>query len=128
MSAALAIAALAASSAALAATTLSGTYRTTITSTALGGLLKGAWTVKFAGGVLTAAKDGTVATRGNYSISGSRVTFRADPGQGRCPVVSVYKFALSGPRLKFTLISGSSSSPVCEARQIILSGSFTKVG
>ena len=75
----------------------SGTYRTTITSTALGGQLKGVWTVKFARGVITAARNGTVATQGNYSVSGSKVTFRAQPGAGRCSVVSVYRFALSGP-------------------------------
>jgi hypothetical protein len=120
--------ALAAASVAPAATTLSGTYRTTITSTALRGEVKGPWTVKFSGGVITAAKNGTVATRGNYSISGSRITLRATPGQDRCTVVSVYKFTLSGARLRFTLISGTGSSPSCEARQIVLAGSFTKVG
>ena len=121
-------AALAASSVALAATTVSGTYRTTITSTALDGLVKGTWTVVFKGGVITAAKNGIVATHGKYSIAGSKITFRPAPGQDRCPTVSVYRFQASGARLKFTLISGSSSNPSCVAQKLILAGSFTKVG
>ncbi len=126
--AALVGAVLAAASVASAATTLSGTYRTTISSTALGGAVKGAWTVKFSGGVITAAKNGIVATQGNYSVSGSKVTLRATPGQDRCTVVSVYRFKLNGSRLQFTLISGTGHSATCEARQIVLAGTFTKVG
>ncbi len=122
------VTALAGSSVALAASAPSGTYRTIITSTALGGEVKGTWTVTFSRGVFTAAKNGTVATHGNYSVNGSKITIRAAPGQGRCATTSVYTFQTSGTRLKLRLVSGASSSPVCEARQIVLAGSFTKVG
>lgn len=122
------VAALALSSVALGNSTLAGTYRTTITSTALGGALKGAWTVTFKAGAFSAAKGGIVATHGSYSISGSNVTVRSAPGQGRCTVVSVYRFALSGSKLKFSLLSGSSKSLTCEARQIVLAGNFTRAG
>ncbi len=122
------VAMLAGSSIAWGIPTLSGTYRTTVTSHALGGLVKGSWTVTFNRGVFTAAKGGIVATNGSYSISGSKVTVRSARGQSRCPIASVYRYALNGSRLKFTLISGSSTNPSCEARQIVLAGSLTKAG
>ena len=58
---------------------LSGTYKTKITSTALGGQLKGTWTLKLKGGVFTAAKGGTVQAQGKYSVKGSKITFRGTP-------------------------------------------------
>ncbi len=122
------VAALAVSSVAWGTPALTGTYRTTVTSRALGGLVKGSWTVTFNRGAFSAAKGGVVATNGSYSVSGSRITVRSAPGHLRCPIASVYTYALNGPTLKFTLISGSSSNASCEARQIVLAGSLTKVG
>ncbi len=116
------------SSVAFGAPALSGTYRTTITSTALHGEVKGAWTITFNRGAFSADKGRTVATYGNYAIAGSKVTFRAAPGQDRCPITSVYRFSLHGATLKFSLISGSGTSATCEARQIVLAGTFTKDG
>jgi hypothetical protein len=103
------IAALGVCSVALAASTLSGTYKTKITSTALGGELKGTWTFKLKGGAFTAAKSGTVEGQGKYSIKGSKITFREKPHPGGCTSPGVYKFKLTGAKLKFTRVSGSSA-------------------
>jgi hypothetical protein len=121
------VAALCLCSVALAASTLSGTYKTKVTSTALGGELKGTWTLKLKGGVFTAATGGAVRAQGKYSVKGSKVTFRGTPGQGACTSPGVYKFKLTGAKLKFTRVSGSRTG-ACQPRAIILAGSFTKVG
>ena len=115
------------SSVAFGAPALSGTYRTTITSTALHGEVKGAWTITFNRGAFSADKGRTVATYGNYAIAGSKVTFRR-ARSGPLPITSVYRFSLHGATLKFSLISGSGTSATCEARQIVLAGTFQRTG
>ena len=121
------IAALGVCSVALAASSLSGSYKTKITSTALGGALKGTWTLKLKGGVFTAAEGSAVRAQGKYSVKGSKITFRGKPSSGGCNTPGVYKFKLTGAKLKFTRVSGSSTG-ACMPRAIILAGSFTKVG
>ena len=121
------IAALGVCSVALAASSLSGSYKTKITSTALGGALKGTWTLKLKNGVFTAAKSGTVQGQGTYSIKGPKITFHDKPHAGGCKSPGVFKFKLTGKKLKFTRVSGSSTG-ACKPRAIVLAGSFTKVG
>jgi hypothetical protein len=120
------IAALGLCSVALAASTLSGTYKTKITSSALGGQLKGTWTIKFKSGGYTVAANGKVVILGKFSIKGSEITLKDKSGPDKCPAPGTYKFKLKGKTLKFTKVSDS--NPSCAGRPIVLKGTFTKVG
>jgi hypothetical protein len=118
------IAALVMASVALAAT-LRGTYKTTITSTAAGGQLKGVWTIKFAKPSYTVSDNGTVVLRGKYSIKGHAITFRDKSGPAACPGAGKYKFKKTGTTLTFTVVSDPKAA--CLGRRTVLAGTFTKV-
>ena len=124
------VAALGLCSVALAASTLSGTYKTTIHTTALGGAVNGTWTIKFKSSGYTAAHNGAVAVRGKNTIKGSKITFKDKSGKDSClgaGTTGTYKFKLHANKLKFTKISDS--SPSCSGRVVVLtSATFTKVG
>lgn len=116
---------LAMSSVALAASTFSGTYKTKIHSTALGGALNGKWTIKFKGGHYTVKFKGKLEVKGNYLIKGQKVTVHDTSGPGKCPGTGTYKFKATGNKLRFTKISDS--NPACLGRVTVLKGTFTKV-
>ncbi len=116
------------SATAMAASALSGTYRTKVTSTALGGQVKGTWTIKFSGGVDTLTKNGVVQGHGKYVVAGTTLTFRPKASQGACAARGVYRFKLTGSTLTFTRISDSTACAGSAAREIILAGTFKKVG
>jgi hypothetical protein len=111
---------------ALAAAALHGTYKTTITGTALGGAVNGKWTINFASPNYTVTDAGAVVIRGKYSTSGSKITFTDKSGKDACPTPGIYTFKLNGSKLKFTRVSDSFAK--CAGRVTVLAGSFTKVG
>ena len=120
------IAALGLCSVALAASTLSGTYKTKIHSTALGGALNGTWTIKFKNGSYTVTDKGAVVVQGKDKIKGTKITFNGkSSGPDACNKGSgTYKFKLKGSKLTFTTVG----SDPCVGRATILTGKFTKVG
>jgi hypothetical protein len=125
-------------SVALATSTLSGTYKTKVHSSALGGVLKGTWTIKFSGmapgsnqGVYTVTENGTKVLHGRDTIKGTKISFKDTGGKDSClgaGTTGHYKFKLKGHKLKFTKISEAKKG--CgQGRLIVLtSGTFTKVG
>jgi hypothetical protein len=114
---------LAPASVAAAAGTLSGTYRTTIHSNALGGDLKGTWTIAFKSGTYTVTDNGKAVLKGKITAKGSRLTWKDKSGPDSCPTAGVYTFKLNGSKLKFTRVSDSA----CTGRATVLAGSFTKI-
>ena len=103
----------------------SGTYKTKITSNAVGGHLKGTWTIKFKSGAYTVSDNGTVVIHGKYTVKGSTITLVDKSGPDACPGTGKYKFSLQGSSLKFTKISDPSA---CEGRIVVLtSKTLTKI-
>jgi hypothetical protein len=143
----LALVLLVTSSAALAATGLSGTYKHTVPSGP--GIPPGfntTWTINFQRaqykppprtdpsrtrtltGTYTIRQNGTPVDSGIYKISGSKITFRSQHPKGiSCPSTGKYRFKLTGKKLKFTVISDSATS--CYGRLVALTKGppFTKV-
>ena len=117
-------ASLAASSTALAAAP-NGTYKTRITSGALGGALKGPWTIAIKSGAYTVTDNGSTVIHGKYTVVGTKITFTDKTGKDACPGSGTYTFKLSGQNLKFTRVSDSSAN--CAGRRVVLAGSFTHV-
>jgi hypothetical protein len=131
------LAALGLCSVALATSNLSGTYKTKVHSSALGGVLKGTWTIKFSGmvagskqSVYTVTDNGVKATHGINTIKGNKISFKDTGGKDSClgaGTTGHYKFKLKGNKLKFTKISETKGCG--QGRLIVLtSGTFTKVG
>jgi hypothetical protein len=118
--------ALAGCSAALAAGTLSGTYKTKIHTTALQGAVNGTWTIAFKSGAYTVTDNGATVIHGKYTIKTDKITLTDKSGKDACPAPGTYKFTLSGNKLKFTKVSDS--NPACIGRVTVLGGKFTKVG
>jgi hypothetical protein len=114
-------AALAASSVALAATTLSGTYKTTIPS----GTYKGTWKVKFTNGTYNVTDNGQAIVSGHYTITGNKISLKDKTGVGNCPGTGVYRFKITGSKVKFTKVSDP--NPKCAGRVAVLKHTFTKV-
>ncbi|HWF34715.1 MAG TPA: hypothetical protein VG295_05075 [Solirubrobacteraceae bacterium] len=117
--------ALGAASGALAAGTLSGTYRTKIHTSALGGAVNGTWTLAFKSGAYTVTDNGAVVIHGRYTITGDKITLRDKSGKDACPGSGTYKFALTANKLKFTRVRDP--KPACVGRVTVLAGKFTKV-
>ena len=98
-------------SVALAASTLSGTYKTKVHTSALGGGLNGTWTIKFSGmvpggnqGLYTVTDNGAVVVHGKDTIKGSKLSLKDTGGKDSClgtGTTVTYKFKLN---------AGSSSS------------------
>jgi hypothetical protein len=115
------IAALAASSVALAAGGLSGTYTTTIKSPAQ---LKGKWVLTLAqGGSYTVAVNGQRVARGRYTWTAKTITFDRERGSG-CTGAGTYGWSRSGKTVSFTRKRESGS---CQARAAVLAHGFTRV-
>jgi hypothetical protein len=115
------VAALAASSIALGAGSLQGTYTTTIKSPAQ---LKGTWALVFAkGGTYTVKVDNQPIARGNYSTTATTITFVRERGSG-CSGAGTYAWKRSGKVVTFTRKRESSS---CQARATVLAHRFTQV-
>lgn len=107
--------------AALAAGTLSGSYKTNIKGdTALGGALNGSWLVTFSSGHYKVAHSGKPFGHGTDTIKGDKITLSKG---AKCSSVGKYKFTLTGKKLTFTKISDS-----CVGRPAVLThGPFHKV-
>jgi hypothetical protein len=110
------------SSVALAGGTVAGKYATTIKSPAE---FKGTWVLNFAkGGTYTVANNGQILVRGKYVVTGSKITFGHESGQGACPKTGKYTWKKSGKTLKFTRLS---DAPVCSGRSGVLARTFTQL-
>jgi len=119
------VAALGLCSVALAASTLSGTYKTKIHTTALGGALNGTWTVKFKSGFYTVTDNGAVVLHGKDKIKGTRITLTDQSGRDACNKGSgTYKFKLKGTKLTFTKVG---SDPCVGRVTVLTTGPFTKI-
>ena len=104
---------------------LSGTYRTTVTTPAS---LKGTWLFKFGDGRDSQFLNGKEVANGTYTISGATVKF-ADPAipSGTttatvCKTPGTYKVTISSETLTFKKIS----DPCNAVRAALLSHKFTK--
>jgi hypothetical protein len=113
---------LALSSVALAGGTIAGKYATTIKSPAE---FKGTWVLNLAkGGTYMVASKGQILVRGKYAVTGSKITFGHESGQGACPKTGKYTWKKSGKTLKFTRVS---ESPACSGRSGVLAHTFTQL-
>jgi hypothetical protein len=87
--------------------------------------LNGTWTFKATGSKYTVSVDGSFVDRGNYTIKGSKVSFKDTGGPAKCPGTGVYKFKVKGKTLKFTLVSDKNAA--CAGRRgVLTAGPFTK--
>lgn len=112
--------------AALAASSLSGTYKTTITgSTQFGGTLNGAWAIKFTPGAFHVSQNGKAVVHGKDTVKGNVITFKESPGPQSCPTKGTYRFTLHGPTLNFKRIHDSTSG-ACAGRVFVLKHTFTR--
>jgi len=105
--------------AALASTTLAGTYNATITRA---GALNGSWSMTFKGSAYTIAFKGATAVKGVIAQSGNRLTFADRSGRYACAAKGVYTYSLSGRTLTFKAVS----DPKCPGRRVVLAARFTK--
>lgn len=111
--------------AAAASSSLSGTYKTTVNSTVLGGALNGTWTVKLKNGAYHVADNGHPVVHGKYTIKGNKISLKDTGGTGRCPGTGVYKFKVSGKSVTMTKVHDAAA---CIGRKTVLtSGPLTKV-
>jgi hypothetical protein len=112
---------------ALAASSLSGKWTTTITgSTQFGGALNGKWVIKFTPGAYHVSDNGHAIVHGKNTITGNVITFKDATGPNACPTKGKYKFTLRGKTLTFKRIHDSTSGN-CIGRAIVLKHKFTKV-
>jgi hypothetical protein len=117
------VAVLAVAATSLAASSLNGTYSTTISSPAQ---LKGKWTVDFQpGNKYSVGENSKVDTFGQYTLSGSTITFKDTAGPGRCPgntASGTYTIAVHGSSIAF-----KTKHDACAGRAAVLNGrTFTK--
>jgi len=115
---------LALASVALAAATLNGTYKTTITGKPLGGAVKGTWTIDFKNPDYTVTDNGAAVIHGKYSVNGTKITLNDKSGKDACPTPGIYTYKLTGTKLHFTRVSDSFTK--CAGRETVLAGNFTK--
>lgn len=104
-------------SVALASSRPSGTYKAAISRPAS---LRGVWEITFAGGRDTIIHNGRVQDRGQYTISGSTLTFKP---KRTCHLPGKYELHLTRATLRLTEIS----DPCPSVRPEILTHTFTKV-
>jgi hypothetical protein len=109
------------SSVALAGGSAAGRYATTIKSPAA---LKGTWVLNLAkSGTYTVATNNQIFIRGKYAVTGSKITFGRETGQGACPKTGTYTWKKSGKTLTFRRVS---DSPACSGRSGVLAHTFTE--
>jgi hypothetical protein len=114
-------------SVALAASGLSGKYKTVIHNNhLLHGGLNGTWVLKLSHGDYHMTLNGEPAVHGTFTINKNVISLKDSPGPGSCPTTGKYKFKVAGDSLKFTLVSDSTSSN-CIGRVDVLKHTFTKV-
>jgi len=110
--------------AAAVSSSLNGTYKTTVQSTALGGALNGTWTVKLKNGAYHVADNGHAIVHGKYTVKGNKISLKDSGGEGKCPGTGVYKFKVSGKSVTFTKVHDKAA---CIGRETVLtSGPLTK--
>jgi hypothetical protein len=108
---------------AAAASLPNGTYTGTVGGSALGGKVKGTWTLAFASPNYTIGYNGSTVVKGSFSQSGGKVTFSDKSGKLACPGKGVYSYKVSGRTLTFKKVSDSSK---CAGRIAVLAVPFTK--
>jgi hypothetical protein len=115
------VCALAASSVALAAGGVAGTYKTTIRDS---GHLNGKWTLGFTpSGTYTVSMNGEPLAQGRYSATAATITFSHEIDSG-CTGRGVYTWKQAGKTVSFTRKRESAS---CNARAAVLGYRFTRV-
>jgi hypothetical protein len=113
------ILALAASSVALAAGGVVGTYTTTVNSPPQ---LKGNWSLTLAkGGTYKVALNGRGLARGTYTATATTITLREPAG---CGGTGTYAWKKSGKTMRFIR---KRESPSCPERAAVLAHRFTQV-
>jgi hypothetical protein len=125
-----AAAALAGSSVALAAASLTGIFTTTLKGKTPAAL-NGDWAIliKKSGDYQIAKRVGTsgqLLVTGHAKIAGAKITFQKETGQAACKgkqAVGRYAWSLKGKTLRFQRLNDK-----CSGRRTILGGTFTKVG
>ncbi len=111
---------------ALAASSLSGKWTTTITGTTqFGGALNGTWVIKFTPGAYHVSDNGHPVVHGTDTVAGNVITFKDAPGANACPTTGKYKFTLNGKTLTFKRIHDSTSAN-CIGRGTVLKHKLTK--
>jgi hypothetical protein len=116
-------AALAASSVALAGSTLPGSYTTKIASPAQ---FKGTWDITFAkAGTYRVVDNGQMLIKGRYTTAGSKITFGHETGSGACAASGVYSWTRAGKTLRFTRTHDAAA---CSGRIGVLAHTFTLSG
>jgi hypothetical protein len=118
---AIVVGALVASSSAVAAGDVVGTYKTTIRDS---GHLNGKWAIAIApGGTYTVSMNGEALSTGRYSTTATTITFSHEIDSG-CTGRGVYAWKKSGKTMTFTRKRESAS---CNARAAVLGYRFTQV-
>jgi hypothetical protein len=120
----LALALLAVSPVALATTSLSGTYKSTVTNAGTGPLMvfNGTWTITFkTTGKYKLKKNGAFVDSGKFTISGSKFTIKSTSPSGFFGCKSTGKYSVkltnAGKKLKFTVINDAMN---CFGRTLVL--------
>jgi hypothetical protein len=114
--------ALVASSVAVAAGGLTGTYATTVSSPPQ---LKGRWSLILTkGGAYSVRLNGQAVARGTYTSTPKTITFDREQGSG-CTGAGTYAWTRSGKTMTFVRKRETSS---CKARALVLGHRFTQVG
>jgi hypothetical protein len=117
------LAALVLCAAAMAASLPNGTYTGTVGGSALGGKVKGTWTLAFASPSYTIGFNGTTVVKGSFSQGGGKITFNDKSGKLACSAKGVYSYKLNGRVLTFKKVSDPNK---CAGRIAVLAASFTK--
>jgi hypothetical protein len=117
------LAAFALAPAAVAAGTLTGTFKTTIKgSKQFGGFLNGTWTLKLRTGHYKVLHNGKLAVKGIDTVADHVITFTDTGGSQKCKSTGQYKYKLRGGKLRFTKVRDT-----CAGRPTVLKHTFTKV-
>jgi hypothetical protein len=114
------ILAFSASSFAVAAGGVAGTYTATVKSPSE---IKGKWTLTLAkGGTYTATLNGEDRARGKYSATATTITLR-EPSASGCGGTGTYAWKRSGKTMTFTR---KREVPACQARALVFAHPFTQ--
>jgi hypothetical protein len=109
---------------ALAAASLNGTYKATITGDRFGAAVNGKWKLVVSSGHYSAYHNGALAVKGVDTVTATQVTLRDTGGPGKCIGTGRYSYKLVGTQLTFKKIS---DAPACAGRADVLTHPFTKV-
>lgn len=121
-----AISILALAGTALAAGTLTGSYKTKVSGTkSFGGFLNATWVLKLTKGHYAVTRNGKLQVRGKDTIKGHVITVRDTSGPAKCSGTGKFRYTLKGKKLRFKKISDPSKA--CAGRDVVLSHVFTKV-